>query len=948
FENRFEGEKHKGVPNESWGKLWDCAWFNFKGKVPAEAAGKKIALMIDISGELFIADDTGNPVRGLTSRASGFDYSLGEPGKTEYPLFDQAVGGEEIDLWADGANNDLFGNYIDNGILKEANISIVSDYAKQLYYDWEVLLELAEQLPEDSARRNRILFTLNRAADGMKHMSEAQMIAAREMLKPELTRKSGGDYPLQISAVGHAHMDLAWLWPVRETIRKIARSFATVIRNMEKYPDYKFGASQAQQYRWLKDYYPKLYAQVKEYVKNGRIELQGGAWTESDGALPSGEAFARQFLYGQKFFREEFGKTVEVAWLPDTFGFTANLPQIFKKSGIKYFVSMRSVVNSRYKSHNSFWWEGRDGTKILTHVIPEGTYNSSAAPRALAGTEKSYMDSGISGNALLVFAIGDGGGGPGEEHLERLEREKDLLGLPPTIQESAENFFKKLEKDSGKFKTWHGEIFFSIFQGTFASQSLNKYYNRKMECILRELEYACVIASVAAKSKYPKEEIDALWEETLLYQFHDILPGSSIERVNAETVDGYKKMLEKAGNMIIGAYADLMVDTVLPAVPLTAVNSMSFDRNEWIRHGGKWANVRVKKLSSAELQIVSDFSDITPSLKADDGTLENDKVCLIFNTDGSIKSIFDKINGRELLSGDGNIFDVYDDYGDGWGILENYRNIKPDRFEFISCETGSDGPTVLRKSKYKYMSSVLEQTIVLTHGSKRIDFFTTINMQDKHKMVRTSFPVGIKTNEAVCDIQYGSVKRALHENTLLDSDKWEVYAHKYIDLSDKNYGVAMLNDGKYGHYIHNANLDLDLARTTTHPGDNGDIGEMSFVYSVFPHSGDWTNGVIREAYKLNTPMFVCNGKLKEEIKPIIDIDAENIIVEAVKQSEDGTGIIIRLCEAYGAETRAQIKFGLKNSEIVNILEDSYCNKCYDKQTGILTFKPFEVHTIKLT
>jgi alpha-mannosidase len=373
---------------------------------------------------------------------------------------------------------------------------------------------------------------------------------------------------------------------------------------------------------------------------------------------------------------------------------------------------------------------------------------------------------------------------------------------------------------------------------------------------------------------------------------------------------------------------------------------MSFDRNEWVKHGGKWAYASVKKLSSAEITPVSDFSEVKFNVSND--ILENDKVCLTFNADGSIKSIFDKDNSKELLIGDGNIFDVYDDYGDGWNIIENYRSTAPEQFELTSCETGMDGPTVFKKSKYKYMNSTLEQSIILTHGSGRIDFATTVNMQNKHKMVRTSFPVSVRTNETTCDIQYGSVKRPLHANTLLDSDKWEVYAHKWIDLSDRNYGAAMLNDGKYGYYIHDSRLDLDIARTTTHPGDNGDIGEMSFVYSIFPHTGDYTNGVLQEAYKLNTPMFVCSGKLKKDITPLIDIDADNIIVEAVKQSEDGTGIIVRLYEAYGAETRAKISAGAKKAEIVNILEDSYCNKCYDSRNGILTFRPFEVHTVKLT
>ncbi|MCL2058969.1 MAG: glycosyl hydrolase-related protein [Oscillospiraceae bacterium] len=950
FSGRYGGEEHTGHIGDSWGKLWDCAWFNFTGKVPDSAAGKSLVLKLDISGEILVVDAAGNPVRGLTSAMSSFDKSLGEPEKTEFPLTDCAAGGEDINIWADGGNNDLFGRYIDNGTIKEANISIVNNHAKQLYYDIEVLMELAGQLPDDSAQKARIVFALCRVNDIIGKMTDDEFIRARELLKPELARKNG-DYPLSISAIGHAHMDLAWLWPIRETIRKVARTFATVIRNMETYQDYMFGASQAQQFKWLKDMYPALYAQVKEYVLKGRIELHGGAWVESDGNLPSGEAFARQFLYGQQFFKDEFNMISEVAWLPDTFGFTANLPQIFKKSGIKYFVSSRIVSNTNYKSHNTFWWEGQDGSKILTHALPEGTYNSSAAPRALAKAEKMYMDSGVSGNALIAFGIGDGGGGPGEEHIERLMREKDLLGLPPAKQEFASEFFKKLEKDAHEYKSWRGELFFRTFQGTFSSQSRNKYYNRKMELALRELEYACIMAG----GDYPRDEINAMWEEVLLYQFHDILPGSSIERVNVEAVDRYREMLGKAIEMTRGAYAKMAaggadmtaggVGMTAGDASMTAVNTLSFDRNEWVKYNGQWIRADVKKLSSARVVATADFTTISACLAAGPDLLENDCVRVKFNADGSISSIFDKVNAKETLKAAGNIFDVYEDYGDGWGIMENYKRRAPEHFELIGAESGVDGPIAYRVSKYRYMNSSLTQKIVLAQGSGRIDFMTDIDMQDKQRMVRTSFPIGIIADEAVCEIQYGCVKKPLHTNTLLDADKYEVYAHKWIDFADRNYGVAMLNDGRYGHNILEGRLDLDLARTTSHPGANGDIGGHSFVYSVFPHKGDFTNGVIDEAYKLNIPLMVVDGAFGADIAPIVGIGAGNIVLEAVKKAEDGNGIILRLYEAHGAETVTEIDFKGKKAELANIIEEN----CGGGAMGnSLHFNPFEVHTIRLT
>ena len=453
---RQSGQEKQLILGEPWAKLWDCAWMHVTGQVPASAAGKKVVLLIDLNGEALLVDAEGNPALGLTTISSEFDLRLGMPGKRVIEMFDPAHGGEIVDLWLDAAANDLFGKYQNNGQLREAHIATCNESMRQLSHDFFVLHEMTVVLPESSARRAQILASLFEAANQLVDYTDAEALAARAILGVELG-KTGGSPSLTLSAIGHAHMDLAWLWPLRETIRKGARTFATVLAMMDRYPDYVFGASQPQLYQWVKSYYPALYERVKQKVADGRWEIQGGMWVEPDTNISGGEALIRQLLHGVEFFEQEFGKTPRMLWLPDVFGYSGALPQLLKKSGIDYFMTIKiswSLFNTF--PHHTFIWEGIDGSQVLAHMPPEGTYNSSAAPRALVTSEKEFRDKYVSDRALLVFGIGDGGGGPGTDHLENLAREKNLAGLPAVMQEPAEAFFDRIKADSHKYKTWVG------------------------------------------------------------------------------------------------------------------------------------------------------------------------------------------------------------------------------------------------------------------------------------------------------------------------------------------------------------------------------------------------------------------------------------------------------------------------------------------------------------
>ncbi|MPQ44494.1 alpha-mannosidase [Clostridium tarantellae] len=977
YRDRFIGEKKKGIIGESWGELWDCAWFNFKGTVPKEVDGKKIVALIDVSGEAFVVDDKGTPIKGLTTLNSEFDYTLGKPGKREIELFKVSKGGEEVNIWADCACNDLFGKYQNNGIIKDAYIAICNEEVKKLYFDIEVLVELLDELPKDSARYHRVLNSLYEASkilsiktgmsgceflkDGIVSQEEIntlnsdEVTKARNILSKELLKKAG-DESLTLSAIGHAHIDLAWLWPIRETIRKGARTFSTVLSNMDKYPDYVFGASQPQLYQWMKDEYPELYSKIKERIEEGRWEAQGAMWVEPDTNVPSGESLVRQILYGKRYFREEFNKDMKSLWLPDVFGYSAALPQILKKSGIDYFMTIKLSWNNHNEfPHHTFIWEGLDGSKVLSHMPPEGTYNSSAAPRAVKKAEKAFLDKALSEECLMLFGIGDGGGGPGEEHLERLEREKNLNGLIPVKQEKSLEFFKRIEKDMGKYNIWSGELYLEKHQGTYTTHGKNKMYNRKMEIALRNLELISVQAMLEKDIEYPQEEIEKVWKEVLLYQFHDILPGSSIERVYDESVEAYKKLLNKVEKLTEKIKKQIIENENGYKEGILLTNSLNWQREEWIKLYDKWTKVKVLPLGGKVInkESINNYCEIC-TLNVCNEILENSLIKIEFYADGSIKGVYDKELKRDVLkSYKNNVLEVYEDNGDAWDFSQVYKDRPKSEFKFKKVNFKIEGPKAIVTQKYNYNKSLLEQNIIITEGSKRIDFETKVNWQEDGKMLRTSFHANVHTREATCEIQFGNIKRSTHCNTSWDMAKGEVCAHKWVDLSQRDYGIALLNDCKYGYNISETTIDLNLLRSPAYPDPNADRGNHVFKYALLPHKGDYIEGnVVKEAYNFNIPLQATyTDKLinTNSIESLLTLDCENIIVESIKKAEFSNDVIVRLYECHGNDAKVKINFNkdYKNIELVNLIEDPIKQEKFDSSKLELKFSPFEVHTLKI-
>ncbi len=958
YQARMTGAKKVLHIGERWGNPWDCAWFHFSGKIPTSAFGKKVALLIDLGGEACLVDRDGCPTQGLTNVHSEFDHSLGAPGKRVVDLTDKAKGGEVIDLWADAGTNDLFGKYTDHGIVQEAYIATCDDSLKALYYDLEYLFELMESLPEDSARRDSILFTLYRAALILNRLTPDKVEAARKAVIVELGKKSA-DPSLLISALGHSHIDLAWLWPLRETVRKGARTFATALMMLDKYPDYIFGASQPQLYQWIKSFYLMLFEKIKSRVKEGRWEALGAMWVETDTNLPGGESLVRQILYGKRFFKMEFNQNTELLWLPDSFGFNGALPQILKKSGLNYFCTTKLSWNlfNQYP-HHSFIWMGIDGSCVLAHMPPEGTYNSSAAPRAIKKAEANYLDKGNAEHCLVVFGIGNGGGGPGEEHLEMLKREKDSAGLSPVRQETAHEFFEKLTRRSTRYRPWQGELYLERHQGTYTSQARNKRYNRKMEIALRDLEFYAALAALWRGDRYPADDLESIWQEVLLYQFHDIIAGSAITRVYSEASARYDllwrrvcSLRERAINSISG-----MINTGKSNLPAVIWNSTSWEREEWLKINNHWYLVRVPALGYTVIDL--SFPSTIPSMaKVDNTRLENDRLLLNLAEDGWLTGIYDKENNRQILNGVGNRLAIYIDEGDAWDIPIGYADRPPESMRLQQATCMIDGPKAYIKQTFAWGNSVLQQELALIHSSRRVDFITTVNWHERQKMLRTSFPVAIESPEATCEIQFGNIKRPTHPNTSWDMAKFEIPAQKWVDLSDTGYGVALLNDCKYGHKVFNNVLDLNLLRSPIEPDPTADQGKHEFTYSCFPHQGNFFDGkVVRAGYELNIPLTAVtitpndSGNLPLQYS-LAEVGAANIIIETLKMAETGPAIIVRLYESAGRETVALLKIHLpyQSVELVNLMEESCDQSQLQIQAGevMLSFGSFEIHTLKV-
>lgn len=932
FADRFMGRKVQLEVGDKWGvNVFDCAWFHITGKIPQGAD----TFVVNNGGEGLIFDRNGNEVQAITCKASDYDSSLGGPVKRIIPLYDCLVDGDKIDLWIDCAANDLFGNLKNDGRLVELHTAKHNKNIRDLAYDVHVLLTVVDSGEDEEFSKQVKAELLDIACD---YLTDEDAATKKEKIAHLLKEKSNEDFTYY--AVGHAHLDLAWLWPIRESFRKGGRTFATQIKNIERYPGYVFGASQAQLYTWVKDRYPKLYAKVKELAKEGKWDVQGATWVEPDSNLIGGESLVRQFFYGKKFYRDEFDMDMKVFWVPDSFGYSACIPQVMKLADVPYFLTQKmswSIYNDF--PYHSFYWKGLDGSTVLAHMLPENTYNSPCRGDLMKKGEKRYIERPISNKSMMLYGIGDGGAGPGYEHIERAKRYEDLRSMPKVKMCRTMDFWKDFDDGVTPYPTFSGELYLERHQGTYTTRSATKKFNRKCEYALRNYE------AVAAKAQekgialpISHVELEEMWKEVLLYQFHDILPGSSINRVYDECIPRYEAMYNNLTNSTENLISQMTNGK-------TAVNLNSFAYDTKVKCADDWYAVTIPAMGSVKL---TDDNKITEfKNECTYNSIENDKVKVTFK-EGCVCSLFDKTLQREFITEGtkAGLVSMYDDYGDCWDMTNcraEYINTKKDA-ECIAFETDDDGAKVYAECKFKVKDTVITQVYYLLDGDSTLYCDMDVDMQNTKSMIRMAVPVNVNTDEANFNIQFGHLARKTTENNSVELAQFEVSGQKFVDMSDDDSGISFINDCKYGYRCKHGIIDLNLIRSPEGgPGKVVDQGHHEIHWALAPHAGKLGTETYKKAYFVNNPVIVTNGTAKEESVSAYNTTNETVILETVKVPEDSNGIIARFYNCSKSEQTAEITMdGYQMAEIVNIMEE----KLSDKTDGKLTLHGFELINVR--
>ncbi len=844
-----------------------------------------------------------------------------------------------------------------------------------LYYDIRYAFKSLQCLNDDSEEFALTLNSLHKAVSMLYtyDFSSKEFIEsvknAKLFLEKNLSLQK--ESRAEVVCIGHTHIDSAWLWTLKQTREKVQRSFSTVLNLMDKYPKYKFMASQPLQYEYLKQENPELFERVKQKINEGRWECEGSMWVESDCNLPSGESLIRQINLGKDYFKKEFNKDNHILWLPDVFGYPASLPQILKQSGIDWFVTSKISWNDTNKMpYDTFNWVGIDGSKVNTYFLTgqdcdtneSVTYTSYVGEvdsTWIKGTYKRYQQKELNNKVLLPFGWGDGGGGPTDEQLELLERaEKGISGCPKTKFMFVGDFFNELsvKMKENKFPTWDGELYFEYHRGTYTTMADNKKNNRKCEFLLQNAETFSILSNIIFGEEYPTNSLNNAWEKLLTNQFHDIIPGSSIRQVYEDSEKDYSEIF-KTGNAVLQSGYSLIANNVSKDDGYVIFNPNSFVANSFVNLNGK--TVFAQNIQPKGYTVVKDFID-NNTISVNDNIVETNAYKVVFDDNWQITSIYDKNNNREVIPNGlkANELRIYADYPDNFDAW-NYEKYSNEEFisitQFEKVEIVEDGVRKGVKIVRPIFKSKIEQTVWFYDNLNKIDFETKVDWHEQYKMLKVAFPVDINTNKATFDIQFGSIERPTHYNTTWEQAKYETCGHKYVDLSEGGFGVSLLNDCKYGHDVHENLIQLSLLRGTTYPNEVADQGGHSFTYSLLSHSGNLFEGnTIEQAYLLNNPLIAIKPtgektKLPKEYS-LLKISDRNIICETVKKCKRGDGIIVRLYEDNNKRTTATINFGfnVKSAKLVNLLEEEIENISIKENNITLDFKGFEIKTLKLT
>ncbi len=944
FRNFEEGEQ--------WGQNWDSAWFRLHARVPEQWRGGEVVARLHFGGEACVFDADGEPVQGLT----GGSVHLPPFVRDLYRVLPSCEGGEEVSILVEAAANELWGvpkgdipvtpangrkpesNTAPVGVIKTARIALFDEQMYQLYFDVTVLYRLMMDLPEDDVQRARIREGLHRARVSFRR-DAPDAAETRRILTPLLAMSASGAEPTTI-CVGHAHLDTAWLWPKRESIRKCCRSFSTQIGLIQRYPEYVFGASQAPHYLFMKEHYPGLYAKIKQAVADGRWEVQGAMWVETDCNVPSGESLVRQLLYGKRFFREEFGVNVRNAWLPDVFGYPASLPQLFKLAEVDFFVTQKLSWNTVNRfPHHTFHWRGIDGSTVFAHLLPMESYNGQLFPDTNRFAARNHEEKGVVPEFLTCFGIGDGGGGASDKHIEFGMRQRDLAGCPQVLFGSAQSQLERLSDYADRVATWDGPLYLERHQGTLTTQARMKLRNRRIEQRLGELELR-----FAARSPrdYPRDSLRQCWHTLMTNQFHDILPGSSITRVYEDAHRDYDEVDRLLDELEEGLAAD--------EPDIVVFNPHGFEYRGVVQTAqGGWEGVCAPAFATTS--IANSAIGIVESevVTVEEQILENGLIRYEFDERGRLVSALDKETGREVMRADqsGNVITLYEDIlGDAWDSDVHYREQIVEHARLVNRRLNSDSPLCGEiETEFQVGDSLVHQTVRLRALSRRLDFVTTVDWRENGRQLRVAFPLNLHAREATAETQFGLQKWPLTSNTTWERAQSDVPVQRFADISEDDFGAAVLNDCKYGYCLKGHTIDLNLLRAPAYPDASADRGEHTFTYALLPHSNRLEDSdVFLEMQVLNQP---------PRIAPLAGVrlpftcEANHVIVDGVKRAEDSDDIVLRCYEPRRGRGTLRLR---PLSEGMRFFEANLLEQCQDElkeEDGMATahFSPFEVKTI---
>ncbi len=979
----YPGEEDFKVGSGWHGGYDDAAWFSCECDVPVCSQGEKLYFNMNFGGETIIRFD-GEIIGSVSSKLhNGWVCRENIPLPEKYEgkhIKIEAESGICCGGFCDDAMAGAKETYYDavsSGILR------VNKLCEDYYYKVRTLFDSVE-LIYDKVIAERIY----RAVDESVHVLRFDFTREDflDSVKPafDVLNKHLGElpdyHPGKVIMCGHSHIDVAWLWTVKESERKAVRTFANTLELMDEYPEYKFAQSQAVLYDMVKKYAPDIFSRIKEKVKSGQWEVMGNAWVEADTNIASGESLIRQLLYGREFFLREFGIDSDTYWLPDCFGFTWALPQIIKKSGMKNFITAKLCANDTNAFlHSMFKWRshsGDDVTAYFTRVSYQGEYDVGRVFECRNGNRQSS----IADISFGMFGYGDGGSGSTTDMLERAEALKNIPGVPETVNSSAHEFFDEIGKKADEFPVYDGELYFENHRGTFTSQAFVKKNNRRGEFALRNAEILSSAAELMGKSDYDGAELERLWKILLVNQFHDILPGSSIHEVYenaredyAELNRGLEKLINEKLNVLFSE-RDPEAFTVVNYLNVPYTGEVKIKLPEGY-NGVEYADEQIPcaKLSDKTGDYISFVAEKIPSLsgrtyrfsksehptqpcvKAEKNLLENNILRVEFDNNGEITSVFDKENDREVLAAVGNTLCIYQDkpiHESAWNLEFDYRMTPyplktAESIEVVRSDSVAGELKILRK----FNKSTVTQYISLKKDSRQIDFRTAVDWHEREKVLKVNFPVGVRSCSSTSEIAHGSIQRPTHYNTSYDLAKFETCMHKWVDLSESGYGVSVLNDCKYGFSVHENNIDITLMRAPICPDPTGDIGYNEFTYSLVPHAGTWQEAGISElAYALNNPPAVVYSAVgSHDGERLISVKRKGVVLDAFKKAQNDDGYILRVFEAYSSRGKCEIDFckAIESVTECNLMEKDGESLSHCEKSFVFDIKPNEVKTFRI-